>query len=143
MAPPDGVFEIEAGTMEAFLDLLRRREEERTPAEDAALPRRAVFVAPLRHARTTEEGIPIVTRRVRAAFAYGHDLVILTYVTADGYEFSPPAGDEEKNSAGQEEALEKTKRRIEEGLDGLGSSLPVVVAWMKLPGSATGARHES
>lgn len=134
-APPDA-FEIEAGTMASFLDLLRRREEERVPSEPETLPRRAVFVAPLRHARTTEEGIPTVTRRVQAAFAYGRDLVTLTYVTADGYEMSPPAEDEERNSGRQEERLQKTKARIEEGLTELGLALPVLTAWMKLPGAS-------
>lgn len=41
-----GIFEIEAGTMERFLELLRSREEEGVPSEDETLPRRAVFVAP-------------------------------------------------------------------------------------------------
>ncbi len=145
-APPDA-FEIEAGTMESFLDLLRRREDERIPSEHDTLPRRAVFVAPLRHARTTEEGVPTVTRRVQAAFAYGRDLVTLTYVTADGYEFSPPGKEEERLSARQEETLQKTKRRIAEGLDALGLSLPVLQGWMKLPGATRaperGERGES
>lgn len=128
-----GRFEIEAGTMESFLDLLTRREDERTPSEGETVPRRAVFVAPLRHARTTEEGIPIITRRVQAAFAYGRDLVTLTQVTADGYEMSPPAEDERRNSARQQEVLEKTKARVERGLEDLDLSLPVLTAWMKLP----------
>ena len=134
-ATDPGRFEIEAGTMESFLDLLSRREDERIPSESESAPRRAVFVAPLRHARTTEEGIPIITRRVRAAFAHGRDLVTLTYITADGFEMSPPAEDERRNSARQEEVLESTKARIGQGLEDLGFSLPVLTAWMKLPGS--------
>ena len=137
-----GNFEIEAGTMEGFLGLLRRREDERVPSECETLPRRAVFVAPLRHARTTEEGIPTVTRRVQATFAYGRDLVTLTYVTADGYEMSPPAEDEERNSGRQEERLQNTKARIEEGLTELGLALPVLTAWMQLP-SSTGRDRRS
>ena len=128
-----GIFEIEAGTVERFLELLRSREEERVPSEGEMLPRRAVFVAPLRHARTDGHGIPVVTRRVRAAFAYGPDLVILSYLTADGYEFPNPAEDAKKNAARQDEVLQKTRGLIEEGLRDIGLSLPVVVAWLKLP----------
>ncbi len=135
-----GAFEIEAGTLERFLELLRSREEE-SGSEEPALPRRAVFVAPLRHVRTFEHGIPVVTRRVRASFAYGADLVTLTYVTADGYEFPDPADDAKKNEARQDEVLQNTKVRIEEGLSELGLALPVVVAWLKQPGSAGGARR--
>lgn len=133
-ATDPGRFEMEAGTMESFLDLLSRREDERTPSESETVPRRAIFMAPLRHARTTEEGIPIITRRVQAAFAHGRDLVTLTYVTADGFEMSPPAEDERRNSARQEEVLEKTETRIQRGLEDLGLSLPILTAWMKLPG---------
>ncbi|MGF1473152.1 MAG: hypothetical protein ACFB50_15620 [Rubrobacteraceae bacterium] len=39
-------FEIDAGTMDRFLDLLRSREDEHVPTEDDTLPRRAIFVAP-------------------------------------------------------------------------------------------------
>jgi hypothetical protein len=128
-----GSFEIEAGTLERFLELLRDREDERVPSEEETLPRRAVFVAPLRHARVSE-GIPVVTRRVQAAFAYGPDLVTLTRVTADGYEFPSPAEDVEKNSARQDEVLQTTRRQIEAGLEALGLSLPVRVGWLKTAG---------
>ena len=128
-----GVFQIEVGTMEGFLELLGSREEEGGPSCDDALPRRAIFVAPLKHARLSE-GIPLVTRRVRAAFAYGADLVTLTRVTADGYEFPSPSGDVEKNNARQEEVLEKTKREIREGMASLGLSLPIRVGWLKHAG---------
>ncbi len=130
-----GVFEVEAGTTERFLELLKSREDERVPSEGETLPMRAVFVAPLKHARVSG-GIPIVTRRVRAAFAYGADLVTLTRVTADGYEFPSPENDVEKNDARQDEVLEETKRQTEEGLEALGLSLPVRVGWLKPPGVA-------
>ena len=137
MTPPEhnrsGAFQIEVGTMDIFLELLGSREEESAPSEDALLPRHDVFVAPLKHARLSE-GIPLVTRRVRAAFAYGADLVTLTRVTADGYEFPSPSGDVEKNNAGQEEVLEKTKREIREGMTALGLSLPIRVGWLKHAG---------
>ena len=129
-----GVFQIEAGTMESFLDLLGSREEECGPSEIALLSRRAVFVAPLKHARLSE-GIPLVTRRVRATFAYGTDLVTLTRVTADGYEFPSPSGDVENNNARQEEVLEKIKREIREGMASLGLSLPIRVGWLKHAGA--------
>ncbi|MDP9477368.1 MAG: hypothetical protein M3R38_17080 [Actinomycetota bacterium] len=129
-----GAFEIEAGTMERFLELLKDREEERAPSEAGTLLRRAVFVAPLKHARVSG-GIPAVTRRVRAAFAYGPDLVTLTRLTADGYEFPIPADDVEKNTARQEEVLEETKRRVEDGLEALGPSVPIRVGWLKRAGA--------
>lgn len=130
-----GVFEVEAGTTERFLELLKSREDERVPSEGETLPRRAVFVAPLKHARLSE-GIPFVTRRVRAAFAYGPDLVTLTHVTYNDHEFPAPADDVEKNNARQEEVLQKTKRQIEEGIEALGLSLPVRTGWLKPPGVA-------
>ena len=129
-----GVFQIEVGTMEGFLELLGSREEEGVPSVDDTLPRRAVFVAPLKHARLSE-GIPLVTRRVRAAFAYGLDLVTLTRVTADGYEFPSPAGDVEKNDARQEEVLDETRRRIEDGIETLGLTVPVRVGWLRQAGA--------
>jgi hypothetical protein len=81
------------------------------------------------------EGILLVTRRVRAAFAYGEDLVTLTRVTADGYEFPSPAGDVEKNGARQEEVLDETRRRIEDGIETLGLSVPVRVGWLRQAGT--------
>jgi hypothetical protein len=128
-----GIFQIEVGTTEGFLELLGSREEEGVSSEDALLPRRAVFVAPLKHARLSE-GIPLVTRRVRAAFAYGADLVTLTLVTADGYESPSPSGDARKNNARQEEVLEMTKREIREGQAALGLSVPIRVGWLKHAG---------
>ena len=129
-----GAFEIEAGTPERFLKLLKDREEERALSGAEILNKRAVFVAPLKHARVSE-GIPLVTRRVRAAFAYGEDLVTLTRVTADGYEFPSPAGDVEKNDARQEEILGETRRRIEDGIETLGLSVPVRVGWLRQAGT--------
>jgi hypothetical protein len=129
-----GVFQIEVGTMEGFLKLLGSREEEGGSSCDDALPRRAIFVAPLKHARLSE-GIPLVTRRVRAAFSYGADLVTLTLVTADGYEFPSPSGDVEKNDARQEEVLDETRRRIEDGIETLGLSVPVRVGWLRQAGA--------
>ena len=129
-----GAFEIEAGTLEQFLKLLKDREEECALSGAEILTRRAVFVAPLKHARLSE-GIPLVTRRVRAAFAYGEDLVTLTLVTADGYEFPSPSGDVEKNDARQEEVLEKTRRRIEDGIGNLRLSVPVRVGWLRQAGT--------
>lgn len=129
-----GSFEIEAGTPERFLELLGSREKERLTSVAETLPRRAVFVAPLKHARVSE-GIPVVTRRVQAAFAFGTDLVTLTRVTADGYEFPSPAGDVEKNNARQEEVLGKTKRQLEDGLESLGLSVPVRIGWLKHAGA--------
>lgn len=124
-----GAFQIEVGTMEGFLELLGSREEEGVPSVNDTLPRRAVFVAPLKHARLSE-GIPLITRRVRAAFAYGGDLVTLTRVTANGYEFPSPTDDAWKNNARQEEVLEKTRREIREGQTALGLSVPVRVGWL-------------
>jgi len=130
-----GAFEVETGTLEWFLELLKCREEEPVPSESrTTLLRRAIFVAPLKHARLSE-GIPIVTRRVRAAFAYGADLVTLTRVTADGYEFPSPTDAVEKNDARQEEVLEKTERGIREGQAALGLSVPIRAGWLRQAGT--------
>ena len=129
-----GAFEIEAGTPEQFLKLLKDREEGRALSGAETLARRAVFVAPLGHARLSE-GIPLVTRRVRAAFAYGEDLVTLTRVTADGYEFPSPSGDVENNNARQEEVLDETRRQIEDGIEALDLSVPVRVGWLRQSGT--------
>ncbi|MGF1473153.1 MAG: hypothetical protein ACFB50_15625 [Rubrobacteraceae bacterium] len=55
----------------------------------------------------------------------------LTRLTYDGYELGPPADDRQKNNARQDEVLTATKDQIEEGLEELGFSLTVVVAWLK------------
>jgi hypothetical protein len=133
MAQQRGSFEIDAGTTERFVELLQRREEELVPTGREILPRRAVFVAPIREGRTDETGIPVVARRIRAAFAYGPDLVTLSHLTSYDYEFPSPADDVRKNHARQEEVLGRIKNDIEERLGGLGLSLPVVVAWLRLP----------
>jgi hypothetical protein len=89
-----------------------------------------VFVAPLKHVRLSV-GITLVTRRVRAAFAYGGDLVTLTRVTADGYGFPSPSGDVEKHDArGGGGAREYPRRRIEDGIETLGLCVPVRVGWL-------------
>ncbi len=137
---PSGTFEIEAGTMDRFLELLKDREEERAPSEGETLLRHAVFVAPLKHARVSG-GIPVVTRRVRAAFAYGGDLVTLTRVTFDGYEFPDPTGDVDKNNARQEEVLEETERQIEGGLEALGLSVPIRAGWLRQAGASGDAPY--
>jgi len=72
---------------------------------------------------------------VRAAFSYGADLVTLTLVTADGYEFPSPAGDARKNDARQEEVLDETRRRIEDGIETLRLSVPVRVGWLRQAGA--------
>lgn len=134
------VFEIEAGTMNRFLDLLRGREDGRAPSESEALPRRAVFVAPLTRARN-EGGVPVVTRRVRASFVYGSDLVILTRLTYDGYELGPPAEDTEKNAARQDEVLDKTRRQIQDWLLEQEIELPIITAWLKPAAGGTSGQE--
>ncbi len=140
MSDQRGAFEIEAGTLARFLELLQSREKEGVPQAHETLPRRAVFVVPIRESRADDTGIPIVTRRIRAAFAYGPDLVALTRLTSHDYEFPEPADDGKNKNARQEEALEALKGRIEVGMGQLGISLPVIVAWLKLPGHSAEIR---
>lgn len=90
MTEKSSSFEIEAGTMERFLELLKSREDERVPAEEETLIRRAVFVAPLTQLRTESGGIPVSIRRVRAAFAYGADQITLSRLVYDGFELPHP-----------------------------------------------------
>ena len=127
-------FEIEAGTLAPFLELLQSRERERVPDEAETLPRRAVFVAPVREAHAPGTGVPFVTRRARAAFAYGADLVTLPRKTTDDYEF-PDTPEIRENRAKNERAAAELKGQVEVGLKQLGIELPVVVGRMKLPGS--------
>ena len=133
-ATPPGAFEIEVGTLARFLELLRRREDERVPSEHETVPRRAVFVAPVREGHDPGTGVPFVTRRVRAAFAYGADLVTLTRKTTEDHEF-PGTPEVRENRAKNEEAAAEAKEQIVVALKQLGVDLPVVEAWMKLPGS--------
>ena len=69
-----GILEVDAGTLKNFLELLRKREEESTPTARETYPRRAVFVAPFTKTGASDNGVPVVTRRVRAGFAHGADL---------------------------------------------------------------------
>ena len=64
----------------------------------------------------------------------------LTRLISHDYEFPEPAGDGKTRNTRQEEVLEDLKGRIEVGMSQLGISLPVVVAWMKLPGSSSDIR---
>ena len=133
MTEKSSSFEIEAGTMERFLELLKSREDERVPAEEETLIRRAVFVAPLTQLRTEAGGIPVSIRRVRAAFAYGGDQVTLSRHVYDGFELPPPSREGDEHESRQDEALQKIRHQIEEGVRERGLTVPVVVAWMKPP----------
>lgn len=131
-------FEIRVPDIDGLLDMLLRREEERTPSEAETLPRRAVFVTPRVETRTDETGIPTVARSVRAAFAYGPDLVVLVLDLGKGYEFPSPADDRERRIAEHEQALRETRVALAAGLEERSIDVPLLDASLSFPPGAGG-----
>lgn len=134
MTPQDkGGFELDAGTVENFLALLKDHEQHRVAREDPTLTRTAVFVAPITLTKVGETGLPEVSRRVHASFAGGPDLMILTRRTSDGFELPEPASDREERAVRQDEVLATTKAQIAEGIERLGLSVPLLNGWLRFP----------
>ncbi len=82
-------FELEAGGLDEFLQLLELRLREPGALKES-LPRRAVCVADMYDQHSTEIGIACVKRYVRASFVYGEDLISLQIVSSNGYEHPDP-----------------------------------------------------
>lgn len=133
-AQQEGSFEIRVPDVDGLLEMLFRREEERSASEAETLPRRAVFVTPRVETRSDGTGIPIVSRSVRAAFAYVPDLVLYALDLGRDYEFPSPTDDRERRIARHEEALEETNDEIRAGLEDRGLTVPVLAASLNLPG---------
>ena len=128
-----GAFEVAANSVQGFLELLEAREAERVPDEDESTPRRAVFASVRVLARTDGTGLPVVTRTVRAAFAYGSDLVLYSKLVRKGIEFPHPDDELEKIVRRHEEAFDDLKRRLVEGIRDRKLSAPIIEATLSLP----------
>ena len=120
--PPPG-FEIEAATVEEFLQLLKEREEHEASLRGLNSPlRRAVFVARMFDQRSSRYDFPLVTRYVVATFAYGRDLVSYRRTTSNAVELPETAARTEER---QREAYEEVVAQIERGLDHEDIRLPI------------------
>ncbi len=108
-------FEIEAATVEEFLQLLKEREEHEASLRGSNSPlRRAVFVARMLDQRSSRYDFPLVTRYVVATFAYGRDLVSYRRTTSNAVELPETVVRIEER---QREAYEEVVAEIERGLD--------------------------
>ena len=120
---PGPTFEVEAGTVEEFLRLLKEREEgEASLGEPSGATRRAVFVAQMLDQRSSSYGYPSNRRYVVAAFAYGCDLVSYSRTTSSAVELPEIAS---RAAERQQEVYEEIRANIERGLEGMGLDLPV------------------
>lgn len=126
IVPDEGLgFEVEAATMDEFLRLLKKREEDQAPArEDLGRLRGAVFVARLREVRSSRYPFPKVTRRVVAAFARGEGVVCLSRITSNAVELPETKRTTEGwQRAVHEGVLAEITRGLEEA--GLANEVPV------------------
>lgn len=128
-------FELEAASIEEFLDLLERRERDPVVAGNEStgpFVRRAVCVTRLFDRRPSDHAFPIITRYVAAAFAYGEDLVSYRITTSNGMEMPSPADDVEKMAKRQQETYEDVRSRVEQRIEELGisSRVPIVEGFL-------------
>lgn len=86
-------YELHPPTIEDFLELLQRREEEH-PYERStrSTPERAVFATALSKPISSSMGIPAAQRWIQAQFIYGEYLVTYKRYTHHGYEMHPGNG---------------------------------------------------
>lgn len=136
MPQHEGAFEILAPTPERFLEILETREAGRVSGEAETAPRRAVFVSVRVVSRTTEVAVPVVERTVRAAFAYGPDLVRYVLHVRKDYEWPDPITEREKIIHQHEEAFADVKGQFAEGIRSRGLSVGIVEATLTLPHSS-------
>jgi hypothetical protein len=124
-------FEIEAATVEEFLRLLKEREEDEAYRRGSRSPlRRAVFVARMFDQRRSRYGLPLVTRYVVAAFAYGRDLVSYRRTTSNAVELPETAV---RTEARQRETYEEVVAEIERGLDEEDVRVPIYEGRLRRP----------
>jgi hypothetical protein len=116
-------FGIETATVEEFLRLLHKREEDEiSPGELRGVTRKAVFVAQMLDQRSTGYGYPSVRRYIVAAFAYGCDLVSYSRTTSSAVELPEITS---RTAERQHEAYEEIRAEIERGLERMGLDLPL------------------
>lgn len=126
----DSAFEVEAASVEEFVQLLKEREEEAPAREPRGATRRAVFVAQMLDQRGSSYGYPVVHRFVVAAFAYGRDAVSYRRTTSNAVELPEIAGRTEER---QQAAYEEIRAEIERGLREVGLDLPVYEGFLRRP----------
>jgi hypothetical protein len=123
--------EIEAATVEAFLRLLKEREEDEAYRRGSRSPiRRAVFVARMLDQRSSRYDFPLVTWYVVAAFAYGRDVVSYRRTTSNAVELPETTVRTEER---QREAYEEVVAQIERGLDDEDIRLPIYEGRLRRP----------
>lgn len=128
---PGSVFEVEASTVEEFLQLLEEREEDETLSrEPRAAARRAVFVAQLLNQRSSSYGYPAVRRYVVAAFVYGRDLVSYKRTTSSAVELPDMV---ERTEERQQAAYETIQAEIERGLEERRLNVPLYEGSLRHP----------
>ncbi len=125
VAQGPGTFEIETGSIEEFLGLLKEREDDEA-VEALTLPRRAVWVEQLHDRSHTGYSFPMVRRYVLAIFSYGEDVVSYRIDVSHGLEI-PDAPGSEKPQEGQRYAYERLREEITDDLGALGLATRVPV----------------
>lgn len=128
-------FEVEAGSIEEFFQLLEMREGQRAhgalPVVEP-VPRRALFIEQLhdRH-HGAVGGLPMVRRYVVAAFCYGEDLVSYALDTSRDIE-GPNFPNSERHQERQQEAYDELRSDLEERLRsrGLDEHVPILRAFI-------------
>jgi hypothetical protein len=123
-------FEIEVASVEEFLRLLKKRDDERLDQNGYGSTRKAVFIAQMMNHRPSNYVFPLVRRYVVAAFAYGRDLVSYTRTTSNAVELPETVGKIEDR---QQAAYEEIRTEIERGLEELGLRLPVHEGFLRYP----------
>jgi hypothetical protein len=123
--------EMEAATVEEFLQLLKEREEHEASRRGSRSPLlRAVFVARMFDQRSSRYGFPLVTRYVVAAFAYGRDLVSYRRTTSNAVELLETAVRTEER---QREVYEEVVAEIARRLDEEGVRVPIYEGRLRRP----------
>lgn len=120
-----GPFEIETGSIEEFVGLLKDREEDGAVGA-LTLPRRAVWMEQLHDRSYTGYTFPMVRRYVLAVFSYGDDVVSFRVDVSHGLEI-PDTPDSEKPQESHRLAYERLRGEMAERLDGLGLATGVPV----------------
>ena len=115
--------EVEAATVEEFLQLLLERERGESASERSQiLLRKAVFVARMLDQRSSRFGHPLVTRYVVATFAYGPNLVCCRRITSHAVELPGTVARTEER---QRAAYEKMRADVRRGVEEANISVPI------------------
>jgi hypothetical protein len=120
---PGPGFEVEAATVEEFLQLLREREEVGSdPVGTRGALREAVFVAGVRETRGSRYGFPKVIRYAIAAFAYGRGVACHRRLTSSAVELPEVTRTLEER---QQEACDELRAEVKRGLEEASLRVPL------------------